>query len=610
MTNVPRTPAGYALDAAPDVPDIRDRIYQPTLESVLDTLMPDRSRITILDQGQEGACTGFGLAAVVNLQRRLKYGPGIPLVSPRMFYEMARRFDEWTGEDYDGSSIRGGLRGFLNSGACLEKDWPYHAADAGVLTLERARAARNIVLGAYYRVQPRIADMHAAIHEAGAVYASARVHDGWFNPVDGRIVPHPPLPQGGHAFAIVGYNAEGFWVQNSWGPSWGHDGIALWEYADWAHGITDCWVLRIGVPTPGAFEVRARSGFGVTASGAEPQTTPRRIEIVGHFAHLDDGRFYDRGRYHSNAQDVEQTFAYLAENLNTYPRLLLYAHGGLNSPKASAVRIAAMKDTFKKNGIYPFHFMYDTGLMEELKDVVNAKSRESEERAGGFSDFSDKIIEILAGRLGNAIWSEMKAGAERAFTAHGHGTTILETIRDCLSGTDVEVHLVGHSLGSIFLGHLLHRVSVLTNWPFAFKTMTLMAPACRTDFYNEKYLPRFASGAAGPGQVGSFAMYCLNDERERNDTVTPAYRKSLLYLISNALGQPKKSPILGMQIFRRNADLSTADEVVYAGDGHPFLTDSRTHGGFDNDVATMNRILERVLGRAPDYPFTGKTLEY
>ena len=174
--------------------------------------------MTILDQGEEGACTGFGLAAVVNLQRRRKYGPGIASVSPRMFYEMARRFDEWTGEDYDGSSIRGALRGFFNNGVCLEEDWPCHAADAGVLTLDRARAARSVVLGAYYRVQPSIADMHAAIHEAGAVYASARVHDGWFEPVDGRIAPHPPSPQGGHAFAIVGYDAEGFWVQNSWGP--------------------------------------------------------------------------------------------------------------------------------------------------------------------------------------------------------------------------------------------------------------------------------------------------------------------------------------------------------------------------------------------------------
>ena len=365
------------------------------------------------------------------------------------------------------------------------------------------------------------------------------------------------------------------------GPDWGDGGIALWEYADWARGITDGWVLRIGVPTPGAFEVRARSGFvGVAPPGVEPRTTPRRAEIAGHFAHLDDGRFHDRGRYHSNAEDVRQTFEHLAKNLKAYPRLLLYAHGGLNSPKASAGRIAAMKDTFKRNGIYPFHFMYDTGLMEELADVVLGKSRESEERAGGYFDLSavsDKIVEKLAGRLGTAIWSEMKEGTERAFSERGDGTTVLETIRDCLSGKEVEVHLVGHSLGSVFMGHLLHRVSVLASWPFAIKTATLLAPACRTDFHAEKYLPRLAAGAAEPGRIGSFAMYCLNDERERDDKVTPAYRKSLLYLVSNAFEPPGKASILGMQVFRGDADLRAADEVVYAGDGdRPSPTARRT----------------------------------
>ena len=598
------------MDAAPDAPDIRDRIYQPTLASLPDELAPNLSRTTILDQGKEGACTGFGLAAVVNFQRRLKYEEEIPLVSSRMFYEMARRFDEWTGEDYDGSSIRGALRGFFNCGVCLERDWPYHAVDAGVFTLERARAARRILLGAYYRVHPSIADMPAAIHEAGAVYVSARVHEGWYNPVNGRIEPQSLSPQGGHAFAIIGYNAEGFWVQNSWGPGWGHDGIALWEYADWMRGITDCWVLRIGVPTPSAFEVRARSGLGTVQSGSEPQTTPRRIDIAGHFTHLDDGQFYDRGRYHSNAQDAEQTVAYLAENLDTYPRLLLYAHGGLNSPKVSACRIAAMKDTFKKNGIYPFHFMYDTGLLEELKDVVIGKAHESEQRAGGLSEFSDKMIEKMVRRIGTAIWSEIKKGAERAFTEQGHGTTIFETIRDYLSGKDVEIHLVGHSLGSIFIGHLLDRMSILANWPFAIKTITLLAPACRTDFFNEKFLPRLVSGTAGARQVESFAMYCLNDERERDDTVTSAYRKSLLYLVSNAFEASGQSSILGMQVFQDDADLSKADEVVYAGDASSSITDSRTHGGFDNDVTTMNRILQRVLRDMPDHPFTATALEY
>ncbi|KKK49469.1 hypothetical protein LCGC14_3134740, partial [marine sediment metagenome] len=50
------------------------------------------------------------------------------------------------------------------------------------------------------------------------------------------------------------------------------------------------------------------------------------------------------------------------------------ANVGLNWPAASATRIRAMKDVFKANGIYPFHFMYDTGLVEELMDVIRRKS--------------------------------------------------------------------------------------------------------------------------------------------------------------------------------------------------------------------------------------------
>jgi len=59
------------LDAFPDRIDLRDWYYQPALISLPDaylscTLIP-RSRI--LDQGREGACTGFALAAVVNFLR-------------------------------------------------------------------------------------------------------------------------------------------------------------------------------------------------------------------------------------------------------------------------------------------------------------------------------------------------------------------------------------------------------------------------------------------------------------------------------------------------------------------------------------------------------------
>ena len=96
--------------------------------------------------------------------------------------------------------------------------------------------------------------------------------------------------------------------------------------------------------------------------------------------------FHNRGRYWSNADDVLETARFVAQNKeNKYQHLLLYAHGGLNSPKDSARRIAAMKETFKDNGIYPYHFMYDTGILEELKDVISRRGKSADERAGGFA---------------------------------------------------------------------------------------------------------------------------------------------------------------------------------------------------------------------------------
>ena len=52
-------------NAQPDVPDLRDYIYRPTLEQLEPRLNPGVSRAEILDQGNEGACTGFTMAAVI-----------------------------------------------------------------------------------------------------------------------------------------------------------------------------------------------------------------------------------------------------------------------------------------------------------------------------------------------------------------------------------------------------------------------------------------------------------------------------------------------------------------------------------------------------------------
>src|SRR5687767_693220 len=120
------------LDARPDTLDFRDKMFEPTLIEVpVNRPLQDyrRSGTPILDQGTEGACTGFGLATVVHyLLRTRKVVPDRLDVSPRMLYEMARRYDEWPGEAYDGSSARGAMKGWHKHGVCSGGHWQYTGA--------------------------------------------------------------------------------------------------------------------------------------------------------------------------------------------------------------------------------------------------------------------------------------------------------------------------------------------------------------------------------------------------------------------------------------------------------------------------------------------------
>ena len=69
------------LNVRPDTPDIRDRYYEPALVQLASRI--DHRGGHVLDQGTEGACTGFALAAVVNLLS-MKRGQAFES-SPRMF---------------------------------------------------------------------------------------------------------------------------------------------------------------------------------------------------------------------------------------------------------------------------------------------------------------------------------------------------------------------------------------------------------------------------------------------------------------------------------------------------------------------------------------------
>lgn len=591
----------WKKNAAADVPDLRDWMYEPSLIRLEKQLPPPRDQ-KILNQYGEGACTGFALAAAINLL--YSRAEEDTRVSPRMLYEMAKRHDEWPGEDYDGASLRGAIKGWSNMGVCAEALWRYRVRRKGDLTVRRAKDARSHTLGAYYRLRPQIGHYHAALNEVGVIVVSAMVHDGWEDPEDGRIEAHDKV-DGAHAFAVVGYDEKGFWVQNSWTENWGDKGLALWSYEDWIEHVMDAWVFRLALPTPTIFGLRATNSRLPEKEQAAVKVP--RSTIAGHFVHVDDGAYKESGRYWSTAFDVQETATLVAES-EKYDHLLVYVHGGLNTPEDSARRVAAMRNVFKDNRIYPFHIMYDTGMVEELKDLVLHKTTQAVGRVGGALDWADRFVEGLLRKPGTLVWEEMKKDALAAFAADGAATDALDQFIQQFKkqGKMTNMHLLGHSTGAVAIGQLLRTLS---RRQLHFSTCSLMAPACTLDWYEESYAP--VLDEEGRLQIKDMAIYNLLDALEKDDTVTVLYHKSLLYLVSNAFEREQERPLLGMQKFSDDViKVGELPHIHYSNGATGKITRSATHGDFDNDVFTMNHILKRILGAAPSRPFEEEDLEF
>jgi hypothetical protein len=297
----------------------------------------------------------------------------------------------------------------------------------------------------------------------------------------------------------------------------------------------------------------------------------------------------------------------------------VFVHGGLNSPKASAHRIAALKDGFMRNGVYPFHIMYDTGLIEELKDVVFRAFRGAEARAEGFFDWvndqiterTDTLIEDAVRKPATPLWDEMKRDARLPFqisavNATPDGLSAIKIIAATLQGAGLKIHLVGHSTGGVLIGHLLNALDTLKINDLI-TSCTLFAPACTMDFFHEHYAPRLQANHKGI-RLPALDIYNLTDKLERDDNVVKAYRKSLLYLVSSALERQQGKPLLGMQISSKPLEGTSRLKLLYSNGRGP-VTRSESHGGFDNDSYTMNSLLKRVLRTAPKHPFTDQEMK-
>jgi len=704
---------GRLLDVRPDRIDLRDREYRPVLRS-LPAVYPGTDAIEyylplyehlVLDQRSEGACTGFGLACVINFlqwsrgwREPIVAGlydameeypePGeVTPVSPRMLYHLARFYDEWPGEDYSGSSCRGAMKGWHRHGVCSEEFWPYQDAHGDFVEpgdgWQQDAAQRRV--GAYYRVaKDSVDDIQAAVFETGAVYVSAWVHDGWFpanlSSANGDALPvirYDDARKGGHAFALVGYTSEGFIVQNSWGLDWGYHGFAVLTYEDWVANGMDAWVAALGAPTiatvPSGFvstrqptagdggpiesgTIRAE-GYVFEHASVRPWS---RDEALCHSVVLgNDGTPINWLVSMSDASAAVQFVSYERlgrwfEESGANRKVVLYAHGGLTDEDDALALVERMGPYFLANGIYPIFVVWKTGVLETLQGIaedVVFGAEYAEIRTKGLREVvrrrfdafkrrareaADRAIEVAAERAVKPFWTQMKQNA-RAARRGGRGT---QRIHENLAALredfpDMEVHFIGHSAGAIQLGEMLDlfREEGREN---GVASCTLWAPACTVEFALDHYKPAIEDGVMALGERNEhrgadpvkqlFAVEVLSDARELADSSGP-YAKSLLYLVSRALEEYHKTPILGLVTawtggkpehnpwaeptlrfvdqwarFAKRKRIKLAhvvSEEQVSNGVHMFPS---KHGGFDNDVAGLTRALRRILGRDPRYP--------
>jgi hypothetical protein len=545
-----------------DPPDLRDRIYEPTLGQLKPILVNDvvaGGGVAVRQQGDAPTCAGHALAAVIEIL--LNNGT---VVSADMLYRLAYQRQDNTHETADGGivSLRSVVKTLYHNGVCSSSLWPdttkSHDASSVHLTPKQDQNAREVILGAYFNLRHTLNEFHAALNEAGVIYVSAKTHDGWTHQKvkanKGKIVRKGSVEEGAHAFAIVGYTEDGFLVLNSWGSDWGHyqppshgkpiPGVALWGYDDWAGNIMDAWVLRLGVKTPGAFAYSigdwGMPKGGASTSSKRANVSTRESLIRWHYVHLDDGRHVTTGAYPSSRGYVEDITQKLRASKDK-PTVLLSIAGGTDGLDQLMRHTAERLQRCRDRNVYLVSLAWCSDFVADTTSVFERIFEDAEKQLGRRGDTLDALIERKARVIGRAFWRDVRAAAERCIVGtplparcnekehvppKGDAWHVLTKMLE-LSGIDV--HISAEGVGAYMLnlaagrpGSLLHKA----------KSITLIAPTLTcTEFDN------------GLGRVD--APHCLTMFRPSHELEQRinmgAYGKTPLHLVARSFADPVES---------------------------------------------------------------------
>ncbi len=349
-------------------------------------------------------------------------------------------------------------------------------------------------------------------------------------------------------------------------------------------------------------------------------------DLLGHVINTSQGILSGKGALQNTTDDLDTLIRdHLSPQFATgkFQHIVFYAHGGLVGEKAALCYAKMMLPWWKSYGVYPIFFIWESSLFQ----TVWQKPR-GMRTTRGFGDFWDSGVEATTQLMARGVWSRMKANARRCSsptTDFGKPGGLFEFAQRLIPWLDkfkednknkkITLHAIGHSTGPILQARFM---PLLIDAGHPFDTLSYLAPAIRTDDYQRDVAPLLGKG------IKRLRVFTMSDSAEQDDDVVKIYRKSLLYYVRNACEDKTDGRIFGLQKdLLADAALSAEFKLQGKGElcapagykigdriaiefsqhtddqpGNP-RTEATTHGGFDNDRATMSSVLANMLGK-PD----------
>jgi Papain family cysteine protease len=198
----------------------------------------------INDQGSTGSCVGWATADSVLRWMFVQGGKltNNELLSARFIWMAAKETDEFITQpttfiEEDGTSLKAALDIARKYGAVLDSVLPFKTGQLypnPAKTFYALAAKRKIT--SYFNLGINLGNWRTWLATKGPILTRLDVDATWDSATEHNGILDMYQPQtvrGGHAVALVGYNATSFIVRNSWGKTWGDKGFgyASWSYA-------------------------------------------------------------------------------------------------------------------------------------------------------------------------------------------------------------------------------------------------------------------------------------------------------------------------------------------------------------------------------------------